>query len=110
MKVFIPKSKGVAWELRAKLGKLKSENIALNGGKSKASYTRIKTDNENVLAFKREKNGKKVYYIANLSAESVNVKIDLNGNFTNYMAGKSMGINSNQVYSVLPWQYYILTN
>ena len=106
----IPKSKGVAWELRAKLGKLKSENIALNGGKSKASYTRIKTDNENVLAFKREKNGKKVYYIANLSAESVNVKIDLNGNFTNYMAGKSMGINSNQVYSVLPWQYYILTN
>ena len=106
----IPKSKGVAWELRAKLGKLKSGNIALNGGKSKASYTRIKTDNENVLAFKREKNGKKVYYIANLSSESVNVKIDLNGNFTNYMAGKSMGINSNQVYSVLPWQYYILTN
>jgi alpha-amylase len=47
----------------------------------KLSYTRIKTDNENVLAFKREKNGKKVYYIANLSAESVNVKIGLNGKF-----------------------------
>lgn len=104
----IPKTKGRDWELRAKLGKLKTENIALNGGKSKAKYARIKTDNENVLAFKREKNGKKVYYIANLSAESVNVKIGLNGKFTNYMIDKPMGISNNQVYSILPWQYYIL--
>ena len=105
----IPKPKGAAWDLRAKLGKLKAENVALNGGKSKAKYTKINASNENVLAFKREKEGKNVYYIANLSSESVNVKIDLNGKFTNYIIGKPMGINNNQLYSVLPWQYYILT-
>ena len=34
----IPKTKGKQWDLRAKLGKLKSENSALNGGKNKATY------------------------------------------------------------------------
>lgn len=105
----IPKTKGAAWELRAKLGKLKNENSALNGGKNKATYKRISTTNENVLVFERIKNNKKVIYIANLSAEAVDVKIDLNGTFTNHMIGKPMGINKNQVYSILPWQYYILT-
>jgi alpha-amylase len=106
----IPKTKGAAWELRAKLGKLKNENSALNGGKNKATYKRISTTNENVLVFERIKNNKKVIYIANLSAEAVDVKIDLNGTFTNHMIGKPMGISKNQVYSILPWQYYILTN
>jgi hypothetical protein len=62
------------------------------------------------LVFERIKNNKKVIYIANLSAEAVDVKIDLNGTFTNHMIGKPMGISKNQVYSILPWQYYILTN
>lgn len=106
----IPKTKGAAWELRAKLGKLKNENSALNGGKNKATYKRISTTNENVLVFERIKNNKKVIYIANLSAEAVDVKIDLNGTFTNHIIGKPMGISKNQVYSILPWQYYILTN
>jgi glycosidase len=34
----IPKTKGKEWELRTKLGVLKNENIALNGGKNPASY------------------------------------------------------------------------
>ena len=106
----IPKTKGAAWELRAKLGKLKAENVALNGGKEKAKYTKIKTDNdENILAFVREKNGKKVVYIANLSSNSVNTKIELKGKFTNYMNNKKIEFTENQATNLLPFQYYILT-
>jgi sucrose-6-phosphate hydrolase SacC (GH32 family) len=106
----IPKTKGVAWDLRAKLGKLKSENTALNGGKNKSKYTRIITDNnDTVLAFTREKNGKKVIYIANLSSNAVNTKIELKGKFINYMNNKAMELTENQATSLLPFQYYILT-
>ncbi len=107
----IPKTKGKDWELRAKLGKLKTENPALNGGKNKAKYTRIKTDDDtNVLAFVREKNGKKVVYIANFSNNPINTKIAITGEFINYMTGKMMGLNEKQVYTILPWQYFVLVN
>lgn len=107
----IPKTKGKDWELRAKLGKLKSENLALNGGKSKANYTRIKTDDDaNVLAFVREKNGKKVVYIANFSSKPVNSKVAITGEFTNYMTGKSMSLKENEVITLQSFQYFILNN
>jgi len=107
----IPKTKGADWELRAKLGKLKAENIALNGGKSKGKYTRIKTDDDaNILAFTREKNSKKVVYIANFSSKPINSKVAITGEFTNYMTGKSMSLKDNEVITLQPFQYFILTN
>ncbi|MBP6039832.1 MAG: alpha-glucosidase C-terminal domain-containing protein [Flavobacterium sp.] len=105
----IPKTKGKQWELRAKLGKIKNELNALNGGKSKAAYTRIKVSNENVLAFERTKNGKKVIYLANLSAQPVDVTIPVTGQYKDLMTEKPMSLSATQVYSMLPWQYYILT-
>ena len=107
----IPKTKGKDWELRAKLGKLKTENPALNGGKNKAKYTRIKTDDDaNILAFVREKNGKKVVYIANFSSKPVNSKVVITGEFTNYIMGKPMSLKDNEVITLQPFQYFILTN
>lgn len=107
----IPKIKGKDWELRVKLGKLKAENIALNGGKSKAKYTRIKTDDDvNILAFTREKNGKKVVYIANFSNKPINSKVAITGEFTNYMTGKPMRLKDNEVIMLQPFQYFILNN
>lgn len=107
----IPKTKGKDWELRAKLGKLKTENPALNGGKNKAKYTRIKTDDDaNILAFVRKKNGKKVVYIANFSSKPVNSKVAITGEFTNYMTGKSMSLKENEVITLQPFQYFILNN
>lgn len=105
----IPKTKGKQWALRAKLGKIKNEIDALHGGKSKAAYKRIKASNENVLAFERTKKGKKVIYLANLSAKPVDVSIPVTGQYKDLMTGKPMGLNATQVYSMLPWQYYILT-
>ena len=105
----IPKTKGKQWELRAKLGKIKNEIDALHGGKNKATYKRIPATNENVLVFERMKNGKKVIYLANLSAKPVSVSLPLNGQFKDIMNEKMMDLKASQVLSMLPWQYYILT-
>lgn len=105
----IPKTKGKQWELRAKLGKIKNEIDALNGGKNKANYKRLNASNENVLAFERMKNGKKVIYLANLSAKPVSVSLPLTGQFKDIMNEKMMDLKTSQVLSMLPWQYYILS-
>lgn len=105
----IPKTKGKQWELRAKLGKIKNEIDALHGGKNKATYKRIPATNENVLVFERMKNGKKVIYLANLSAKPVSVSLPLNGQFKDIMKEKMMDLKASQVLSMLPWQYYILS-
>ena len=105
----IPKTKGKQWELRAKLGKIKNEIDALHGGKNKANYKRLNASNENVLAFERMKNGKKVIYLANLSAKPVSVSLPVSGQYKDLMNEKMMDLKTSQVLSMLPWQYYILT-
>lgn len=106
----IPKTKGKEWDFRAKLGTLKNTNSALNGGKNKASYIRIKTSNDkNVLVFERVKEGKKVIYMANLSSKPVDVSVPLNGSYKDVISGETIGLNEKQIYPLKPWQYYILT-
>ncbi|NHM02934.1 alpha-amylase family glycosyl hydrolase [Flavobacterium difficile] len=107
----IPKTKGKEWELRAKLGQLKNGNLALNGGKNPASYKRIATNNDTkILAFEREKDGKKVIYIANLSDQTLETKIDLKGDFTDYMSGYNIQFRTDSPIGLKAWQYLILTN
>ncbi len=105
----IPKTKGKQWELRSKLGKIKNEIDALNGGKNKADYKRLSASNENVLAFERTKNGKKVIYLANLSAKPVSVTMPITGQYKDVMNEKMMDLKATQVLSMVPWQYFILT-
>lgn len=105
----IPKTKGKQWDLRAKLGKLKSENSALNGGKNKATYKRIPTSNDNqILIFEREKNGEKVIYLANLSYQVVSASLPISGEFTDYITGKKVVFDVKLSTQLQPWQYYIL--
>lgn len=105
----IPKTKGADWELRAKLGKLKSENSALNGGKNKATYKRITTSNdEQILAFEREKDGEKIIYLANLSNQVVSASLSISGEFTDYITGKKVVFDVKLSTQLQPWQYYIL--
>lgn len=105
----IPKEKGKAWPVLEKLGALKNSHIALHGGKKAASYTKITTSAEDaVLAFKREKDGKSVFYIGNLSKEAIITKIDLTGSFSNYMNGETVIFREGQDVALQPWQYMIL--
>lgn len=105
-----PKVKGKDWDLRAKLGSLKNNNIALNGGKNKATYTRIKSSkDEQVLVFERMKDGKKVVYLANLSSKPIDVNVPLKGTFKDVVTGETIELAEKQNLALKPWQYYILT-
>ena len=105
----IPKTKGAAWKLRRKLGKLKTENSALNGGKKSASYKKITTPNDTeILAFEREKNGEKIIYIANLSDKTISTSLPINGEFVDFITGKKIIFDAKLNTQLQPWQYYIL--
>ncbi len=100
---------GKMFPVYEKLGKLKKDNPALHGGVNKASYERIKTsDDQNILAFKREKNGKKVIYIANLSKQIVKFRLPLEGEFENYMKSEKISLKNKQELEFQPWEYWIL--
>lgn len=106
----ITKNKGHMYPVYQKLGKLKNENPALNGGKDAAAYKRIATsDDMHVLAFERERNGKKVLFIANLSKTPASFTIAADGDYTDYMASKNVKLTAKQKLDFKPWQYLILT-
>ncbi|OYQ32223.1 alpha-amlyase [Flavobacterium cyanobacteriorum] len=107
----IDKNKGRMYAVYEKLGKLKNENAALNGGKNPASYKRLATSaDKEVLAFEREKNGKKVVYIANLSDKPVTFTIDAAGEYEDYMKASKVKVDKTRELSFRPWQYMILIN
>lgn len=107
----IPKNKGKYFDLYSKLQAIKIINPALNGGKEAASYDRITTsDDENILAFVREKDGKKIVLIANLSKEPKAFEIDLEGEFIESF-GKSINtIAKDKEMQLTPWGYLLLEN
>lgn len=107
----IPKTKGKQWGWRAKLGKLKNENSALNGGKKASKYTRISTSNDaKILAFERSNDKAKVIYLANLTNASQLATAKIEGNYVNYMTGEKVTFVKDQKIDLKPWQYYILIN
>ncbi|MFV8281453.1 alpha-amylase family glycosyl hydrolase [Christiangramia marina] len=107
----IPKKKGKVYPLLEKLGKLKTSSVALHGGKSAASYNDVATSaDEKVLAFKREKNGETLYYIANMTAEPVEFSAEIEGDFMDYMNDSEMKLAKDQQMSFKGWEYRILIN
>jgi glycosidase len=107
----IPHTVGKMMPIYEKLGKLKSENPALHGGKNPASYKRIATsDDKSILAFEREKNGKKIIFIANLSKTPKQFTVPIEGEFTDYMSGQKRTVIKNQKQDFKPWQYLLLNN
>lgn len=102
----IPKTKGKHWQLRAKLGELKNQNKALNGGKNAASYQAIETNNPQVLMFKRQKEEQTIYFIANYGSNPQTFKVPLKGKLTNYLDNKTYQIE--QEFTLKSWEYLIL--
>jgi len=107
----IPKTKAHMFSVYEQFGALKNSNIALNGAKKPASYKRLATSSDsNILAFEREKEGKKVVYIGNLSKADQEFTVAADGTFTNYKTGKKVTLTQNQKYTFKPWQYWVLTS
>ncbi|MFH4964816.1 alpha-amylase family glycosyl hydrolase [Gaetbulibacter sp. M235] len=104
----IPKTKGTMWPLLEKLGKLKNENIALNGGKKAASSERIKTDNKNILIYTRSKGDQTILFVANLSSDEQELNYMPQGTFLNYMNDEEVNYTDSGIIKLNPWEYKIL--
>ncbi len=105
----IPKTKGKIWEVLSKLGHLKNNSPALNGGKKAAKYERLHTNNDNkILAIKRTENNSEIIYIANLSPENVTFSLTIPQNFKTILSNHKSELNKT-VKNFKPWEYKVLT-
>lgn len=103
----IPHEKGKEWEVLQKLGKLKSTNKALHGGKNGAYYN-LESSNNRILKFSREKEEDKVLFVANLSDGVAKTWIK-EGEYLDYMNNAKVKIDSiNPPITLKPWEYKIL--
>ncbi len=105
----IIKKKGKFFPLYEKLGKLKNNNPALHGGKNAASYARIKTSHDDkILAFKREKEGNEVIFVANMTNELIKFSADYEGKYKDHLSGELIEEKSEDAKSLGAWEYKIL--
>ncbi|WP_109299053.1 alpha-amylase family glycosyl hydrolase [Aquimarina sp. AU474] len=105
----IIKKKGTFFPLYEKLGQLKNNNPALHGGKEAASYTRLKTSiDDKVLAFKREKEGSKVVFIANMTSNPAKFSFEYQGKWIDYLSGETYASKPEDTHSLEGWKYRIL--
>jgi alpha-amylase len=105
----ITKTNGKMFPIYEKLGELKNNNVALNGGKNPATYKKINTSNDDkILAFVREKNDKKVIFVGNLNKDKTDFSLNLEGNYLDYMSGKNIKLSKNQKMNFASWEYKIL--
>jgi hypothetical protein len=104
----IPKTKGATWNLLTKLGDLKNNHAAFHGGKLAASYERLSTQNENIVAFKRSKENEDAYFIGNLSNEEQVFSINLEGNYKDLLQNKNIEFKLDKL-TLSPWNYYLVS-
>ncbi|QYA25929.1 alpha-amylase [Gramella sp. MT6] len=107
----IPKTKGKVYPILEKLGELKNSTAALHGAKEAAAYSNVETSaEEKVLAFKREKNGSVLYYVANMTAKPVSFTAEISGDFHDYMSNSEFSISEGEEMQFKPWEFKILIN
>jgi len=90
---------------------LKKENPALWNGNFGGNFDLLTTNQpEKVLAFKRVKDNNTVVYIANYSAENIEITLDaLEGEFAQWDQTAKLKIAAGDKIMLSPWQYLILT-
>ena len=99
-------------EFYTTLNSLKANNVALNAGASGGMMIQLSEgQNDNVFAFKREKDGNQVVVILNMSKEPQQFTIDgvqESGDFTNTFTGESINIKEDLTLEMKPWEYLVL--
>ncbi|MFK7001776.1 alpha-amylase family glycosyl hydrolase [Flavobacterium oreochromis] len=100
---------GKMMQIYKKLRILKSTHSFLHTGKKSASYLRINTNDDRVFWMcKREKNNKKLFFVANLSNKEQKLIWPISGHFNAFIENKSIEIKSKTVTNFAPWEYKIL--
>lgn len=107
----IPKGKGKTWNLLQKLGEIKQQTPAIDGGKDAASFERLSTtNNQEILAFRREKDGKELIYIANLTNSEKEFNVEFEGDYLNLLTDESINHTQYTTHRFAPWEFVIFGN
>jgi len=89
---------------------LRKENPAMAAD---AGYVKLVSKNDDqVYAFLREKNGKKVLVVLNLSDKNQSTDLTgakIEGSAINIFSGKKETLEANRVFSLEPWGYYVFS-
>lgn len=97
-----------------KLTELKHKNQALANGEFGGKIQKLATtDDENIYAFAREKNGDKVITIINMSKSAKEIDIDLGkfaGGYSNVFEEGSLTLPSKMTLKMAPWEYLVFSN
>jgi len=94
-----------------KLIKLKKEQVALWNGAAGGKLILVENSNPaKVLSFTREKDNSQVLAIFNLSAEPVEVQLQLNqtGNYLDYFSGETRNLEKGTSIKLDKWAYWVL--
>lgn len=87
---------------------LRERNKALDAD---ASYQRITTCNDDaIFAYLREKKGKRVFVLLNLSPQPQSFTVDnkrINGKVKNVFSGAKENLDINHVFQMKPWDYLV---
>jgi glycosidase len=87
---------------------LRKENPALSAD---AAYNKLNTMNdEEMYAFVREKNGRKIVVLLNFSSkpQSTDLKgVKLSGSALNVFSGKKEDLKDGQIFQLAPWGYLV---
>ncbi len=95
------------------LFELKHKNKALWNGEAGGRPMSISMDDEDVFAFKREKDGDRVIVVVNLSADEKNVQLNdssLDGAYNNVFAKGTVDFTSEMTIYLKPWDFVVLSN
>ncbi|HKI78050.1 MAG TPA: alpha-amylase family glycosyl hydrolase [Ignavibacteriaceae bacterium] len=99
-------------EIYTKLNHLKMRNKALWNGNAGGKMNRLQTsDDTNVFAFEREKDGNKIIAIFNLSKNEEDININsekLAGNYSNLFSKKNVRLKNEDSFKLKPWGYLVL--
>ena len=96
-----------------KLTQLKHTNEALWNGAAGGSVQRLDSDNSaSIMAFVREQNGDRVIAVFNLSSKPHETTVQAGkfaGTYNNVMKGNRQTVAANQVFSLKPWEFVLLS-
>ena len=90
---------------------LKKKNKALRNGQAGGEANFLSTNNNDIVAFHREKDGDSIFIIINLSAKQHSLEINtvgLEGAYDNVFGNSTTSIAKSSKFNLKPWDYLVL--
>lgn len=91
---------------------LKKKNQALWNGQAGGEATFWNTNNEDVIAYSREKNGNIIFVVINLCSKQQTVDLStvgLEGAYNNVFSSSTTSLSSKSKFNLQPWDYLVLS-